>query len=1558
MNRSKPHGIALVLVLAFLALISVFIIGFFSSASGELSAASSYAANITTRQLADSATNLVMGQIREATTRVSPGVSNDMLLGRPQARASGGVFDAWASQPGAIRTFKGGPKASPDATAIYKLFSSNEMVIEGTAVANYFSKDEVPDGSSGWYNQPAVFTDLNEPISVPDPTNPAQNIDRYPILDPVSFGIGPNAANLKVAGADIVKDAILPENRQGRMPVRWLYILRDGSIAAPDATASAGGNTASFSPSTDKIAPTPENPVVGRIAFWADDDTCKVNINTAGGYSTFDHTNAILDNQYAGTYWDTPRIWSRFDRGNVNVINGKIGPNDYSLAISQPAGGEFQRYPGHPATTSLGLVFGNLLTTNQLYNLTPRIRASYIDTATGVTRGSNNGRNPSRPDRDKQIEPKYDRLYSSVDELLYTPGDDPPFPPQTAVSQRVRKLNSVDTNPANGLTPELIDRLRFFLTAHSRAPELNLFGRPRITIWPIWPVFGNSASYRKYMYNDTGQNIGSSLPLGGMSNANGVHTAADFRKLLNPSDKLIAFCSTIGKGLDDPQAKPYIFQRYDPYSTVNDALIPRNMQLIDMLDEFTSSPVPGYGGAFSDQKKYGSDSKQIVAEIFDYIRCINLRDSTRDKPPSFPDPGPPPSINGYPRNTNKYAPRGTVVPIVINNPNIGFDHVPGFGRFPLISEVAIDFYHAGYCGYKVSDPKKQQIYFYDRVGVKNNEYVVQARMIGCFLAIETFNPMQGYSTVDSFSLQTEAKGKKLFITHQIDGLDQFQMTAPSMAGVFQSFQMPASATNAYYNTSNDTWGGRGVAGYEGFLHTFYAGTGVNPSSGTPEAMIAKGNPASGTPPTYYYPFQSTPRGGGFPPSPAVMAGNPASGDPKDAPIVAKERIDPLTGATVPAANPPNGILVRDKDRTMDFKGGKIKITIRWAMTDEAINSYEMTFESNAVPWPLPTDNIWWGGPRGAGDGAPKAGQWDTGGFAQAGTNKSPPNPQAKDSAGYNMSPRDTQFFFGKRVDYSRAYAYDPYDQKTNTIDPFTRKNEKGNFFGRRWRQIIQPGDTVRSIIPANPGGSPGTKDAGDLRVIGLLGPTAAGTAQYWRPHPHYNPATPGQPIRRHAHNLRAANGSFYVTDFDSAYSASAEPEDPMFVLPAGSFPNSFPNTARPNVFKTDFGSIVALPAGVKYTNRTAANLPPTVTGVQRSDGQLADFDSGTGNVAVGPYTGKSDEGTFNWKWWDSNVVAYRYDIPYYYDHGNEASFDSYFSPNRQIPSAVVFGSLLSGRKKQWQTLAFSPNPAGLNHPGLAQDPKDHVLLDFFQMPIVEPYAISEPFSTAGKVNLNYPMVPFPHITRTTALRAVLQPVRLTAISTQMANKWKSDQSPDIITTNLRYRLNLDKTIRMFDLYFNSGAQEQIFRSASQICEQYLVPDDPAANPTLAIMQNFWNSKRLTGDNERERPYADIYPRITTKSNTYTVYMRVQTLRKRPLIGGTAAKQKQWHLEWNEGQDQVLAEYRGATTIERYLDPQDRRLIGTTAKPPEYDADRRSLEPIYRFRTLDSKRFQP
>ena len=50
---------------------------------------------------------------------------------------------------------------------------------------------------------------------------------------------------------------------------------------------------------------------------------------------------------------------------------------------------------------------------------------------------------------------------------------------------------------------------------------------------------------------------------------------------------------------------------------------------------------------------------------------------------------------------------------------------------------------------------------------------------------------------------------------------------------------------------------------------------------------------------------------------------------------------------------------------------------------------------------------------------------------------------------------------------------------------------------------------------------------------------------------------------------------------------------------------------------------------------------------------------------------------------------------------------------------------------------------------------------------------------------------------------------------------------------------------------------------------------------------------------------------------------------------------------------MTGEYRGATTLERYLDPGDDRLVAAANDP-----DTKSLEPLYRFRVTETKRFAP
>ena len=261
------------------------------------------------------------------------------------------------------------------------------------------------------------------------------------------------------------------------------------------------------------------------------------------------------------------------------------------------------------------------------------------------------------------------------------------------------------------------------------------------------------------------------------------------------------------------------------------------------------------------------------------------------------------------------------------------------------------------------------------------------------------------------------------------------------------------------------------------------------------------------------------------------------------------------------------------------------------------------------------------------------------------------------------------------------------------------------------------------------------------------------------------------------------------------------------------------------------------------------------------------------------------------------------------------------------------------------------------------------------MPIVEPYAISEPFSTAGKVNLNFAMMPFGHIERSTALRAAFHSVRVSAFPSADVGIYKSAASGGGgRDTNYRSPVDRDMTIRAFKDIFDKFKTDQnlgIFKSASEICDRALYPKQVQGNiirgaagikytapsfnadPDFYLKTTFWGSNALTGDNMREKPYSDLYPRVTTKSNTYTVHVRAQALRQ--TVQSAAAG------VWDEKKDRLIGEYRGSSTVERYIDPEDARFDPRStgiAEADRIDVDSEPVEKAYRFRVINTKRFVP
>jgi uncharacterized protein (TIGR02600 family) len=331
-----------------------------------------------------------------------------------------------------------------------------------------------------------------------------------------------------------------------------------------------------------------------------------------------------------------------------------------------------------------------------------------------------------------------------------------------------------------------------------------------------------------------------------------------------------------------------------------------------------------------------------------------------------------------------------------------------------------------------------------------------------------------------------------------------------------------------------------------------------------------------------------------------------------------------------------------------------------------------------------------------------------------------------------------------------------------------------------------------------------------------------------------------------------------------------------------------------------------------------------------------DWDNGMAFVMDGPYINKPDDG---------NQLGIGTDTPYFDTGWKTALISDFFSPNRMIPSAGMFGSLPTGvlSARPWQTLLFRPGPTG--HKGL-ESPRDHLLLDLFWMPVVEPYAISEPFSTAGKVNLNYQIQPFTYIDRKTPLLSVLDSERVAKVKKSDANKYK--RLTDGIGSNARLPLNLseaDGTLRQFKEKF---AANDIFKSHTEICDIFLVPQGSSwANDAAARTAWYGDDFALVGDNTRERPYANLLGRVTTKSNTFTVYYTVQALKNPVNLPQDT---------WNESKGVVLSEYRGNTTLERYINPNDTRIPDYATNNATIGTD--PLDRYYNWRVIQQTQFAP
>jgi uncharacterized protein (TIGR02600 family) len=522
---------------------------------------------------------------------------------------------------------------------------------------------------------------------------------------------------------------------------------------------------------------------------------------------------------------------------------------------------------------------------------------------------------------------------------------------------------------------------------------------------------------------------------------------------------------------------------------------------------------------------------------------------------------------------------------------------------------------------------------------------------------------------------------------------------------------------------------------------------------------------------------------------------------------------------------------------------------------------------------------------------------------------------------------------------------------------------------------VRRGDVVRSLVVNAAEDSP---TRGDLR---LIAPLSIVDEDYYARHPLYDEE---QNFMAHSMGYMIRNRTTFGFNQDDTNFAESSDTNPQeweefhhgetkgTLVPGINFKGDNFAGVTPNMGLSEFSDADSWGEGAMMR----------VTGNPKGD-----FHQGLGNTFDGPHLSKPDEAYGNLSRYANIYFPLNRDDDQAFGRG-EVNVTATFSPNRQIASAVLMGSLPTGvyRQMPWQTLLFNPRPsAGDSHPGFgtgsggdgpeARAPfselPEHLFLDFFNMPVSEPYPISERFSTAGKINLNYAIMPFSYIERSTGIYAVLQNAKVMAVPNAAAednrdasyNGWRPlDDNED--ASAMRFDINVEETLEGFRRRFEDRRNPDIFRSASEITTIHMVPQEPdtlrggfryetpsevygpeygTTGLTYDGMDDWWENFQVTGDDSRESVYNQIYPRVTTKSNTFRVHYRVQVL-KTPVADPARLEPQRVSVD---------GELRGSAVIERYLDPNARNI-------PDYATSiaETPLQSFYRWRVVSNQQFKP
>lgn len=1547
-------GVALVTVLTIMALTTILVLTFFSLATSEGIASDTYSKGTHAHQVAEQAVNLVIAQIREATNTEEDNAPLTQRL-------------AWASQPGAIRRW--GSNGNLD--QIFKLYSDDVMRSDK---ADEFQKDFA--NLKGWSNKPQHFVDLNEPVIRGEKVY-------YPIVHPVAalvprwpgsgFGgdkngvegfshssadveegeLGKKAAGVAFRGVD---NDSKQSTTHVAMPVQWLYQLEDGTVGY--LSESGSDNTGyPFVAISGNGSPDRENQIVARFAFWADDETAKLNLNTHAG----------------GLAWDIPKAG---------------GEMDMNMGRYQPAQKEWQRYPGHPATTHLGaaLAPGVLDIVNDrdamemLYKVVPRVVGGGSESGTRLI-------NTRDPKEQNGLVADTEPLFPSVDDMIMrSDREEHEFPDA--------KGNPI---PDDELS-EYLERSKFFLSVYSRAPEVNMFNLPRVAMWPIYDAQRSSDK------------------------------RSDYQTKLSPFDRLIHYCSSVGGGSGDDRYD-YIFRRKSADSpTIDYQDILRNQELYSYLDTLMSTDIPGYRGAFSDPERMGkAGQEQLLTLIFDYIRSTNLHDDTLYE--DFTDAFSVQNNSNHRTYTNGRDARknnkgfglkghGQVTPIKIQGKSGTM--TKGMGRFFTVSNAEIMVVTAAeprFAGQKfpgVRDYRGTTLMGADggpawvnlpplkTIPSKDDAAKLTWPKWLQRLKEDSENPLLDQTTRELRRLEWEAAFEpinwnwNLAWLHEdyrekvlqdpttnkynrnllpatvsnelrlkddermVQAIFMFSLFSPSIgwSSINPDMQIDITRTSGM-TFAADKFGDDGGAETIEFLGftdkygdrpdeiqpaTFRWSTswikphregGARAYGGLlPFSWVASGRDLLGDsiyqqggryPGSVWWQLHDmgvttsrqvqsrlSPIDRGYPEIveavERVKAKREIDGQPKD--IAQAYRYDLVT---IP-------FLVKNG---VNFEGGKVRFEIsdggknseNSQQDDLGVTDLVQTIHMNFPPFTFASGGLQMAqGEEGWVNEFNAITQNTTSALELASATADPGN--ALTSPAYHAYARDGS-----------------WDNRPTGWGAVGRLAEAVRHWNGRY---IKGPDIVQSVAVGH----------GDLRLM-AADPEVEEDDEHFKPHRDYG-------NQKMAHCLTNSQGQPFP-----GFNPAAE---------------------------SDYLIVTGLGPGTPYGGATPLGFAVELSkDVQR----YGDFDNGAGTMIDGPYINKPDEGNVHAlkTRFEQEIVHYweaqrNYGEFPYFSHPEKAESGgpAYFSPNRIVSGPGMFGSLPTGLQygTPWKTLLFRPDVKGTGgtgysstgHPG-AEDPPDHLVMDLFWMPVVEPYAISEPLSTAGKVNINYEIMPFLHIERSTALRGVFRSEYMLMIPNKYHNSYKHGRGRgrgwhwrdnpfggELQGKILRAVILESETLAEFDKRFDDG--KEIFKSATEITEMHLIPQEVAARlnqtrgsiglktPTVGEMADgqFWRSVSLVGDNSRERPYTNIHQRITTKSNTFKVHYRAQVIKQSRRDADTE------YSKWIPEVDSVQAEYRGSSIVERYVDPNDEEI------PDFANSPRRSLNQYYRFRVINPRRFAP